>query len=345
MNINYKEAIPNTDIPFEVFAAPALEQIPLIDAVYVPTQSHRPLLETEISVLKNNSKTLHFLFSENAAPWVKDVDHPNLYIHTNLESERRLSQFMHYSCAKNPSNAFKPNYDIPYKRNLSLLDASRNNYKTICLLDDDITLTDNDFRKARVALLSSVDIASFHVLDYPDVSTIDHIERIILERPSRVSIGGNCLFMNVDNVHSFFPDAYNDDWYFIFSHIGSRKIVSLGTAVQRPYTPWTDLERVGFEQFGDIVIEGAKNNIKNNRPPFFGDMSFWKEIKDQYIYRLKKLVRIATEKQEVPAEFVAAIKNGIKISETISASDFVVFLKNYQADARNQFMQEFQRKI
>lgn len=233
------------------------------------------------------------MFTDEVAIWAKTIDHPQVYVYANMRQQRNNSNISKYSSTQNPSQIHKPDYDIPYKRNVALLDARENDYRTICLLDDDITLTNDDFLKAREALITDVDIASFHVLDYPDVSTIDHIERILTQTESRVSIGGNCLFMNTHRIHSFFPEMYNDDWFFIFSHIENRKIVSLGEAKQRIYEPWKDLDRIAFEQCGDIIIEGAKNNIYENRPPFAGDSNYWEKIKRTYLQRLEVLLSLA----------------------------------------------------
>lgn len=235
---------------------------------------------------------------------------------------------MAFHSARNPSSVHKPEYDIPYKRNIALGNAEQNGYKTICLLDDDIRLDDASLYKARQALHEGVELGSFHVLDYPDVSTIDHIERLIRQRPSRVSIGGNCLFLRMDAVSSFFPDAYNDDWYFIFKHIGHKRIATFGQTYQRPYQPWKDLDRVGFEQFGDIIIEGAKNNIKNGRPVFQGDAIYWQNILNVYTARLEELLTLTTE-----PVFVKAIQYGLEISRRLDVIDFLEFLKHFDQES------------
>ena len=195
----------------------------------------------------------------------------------------------------------------------------------VALLDDDIALTSEQLLQARTAISTGVDIAAFHVLDYPDVSTVDHIERIITRKPSEVSIGGNCIFLDANVRQPFFPSIYNDDWFFLLSNIDTAAIRSIGTAKQRRYVPWTQHNRIEFEQLGDIIMEGAKTNLKVDQTPFQGDHIFWRDVLDTYQMRLDRLVALCANEL-----FAQALRRAVAVAKRIEASNIVDFMESYE---------------
>jgi hypothetical protein len=325
---DYAEAVVNPDTRFPILShrkRPASK----LDAIYIPTQKHRPPPETSLALLAQAAVEVHLLFSENGKPdWFFELGLKNVFARTVTASKRDMLN-SRLDSTRNPGNRHAPSYDIPYKRNLALLESRRARHKSIGLLDDDILLSVDQLDSVVAALTADADMVSFHVLDYPDVSTVDHVERVIRRRPSRVSIGGNCLFFLVDQAASFFPEAYNDDWFFLFSHVGHSRIASLGVAKQRPYRPWLDHGRIAFEQFGDITIEGAKENIREGRAPFSGDLKYWQVVLDRYLARLDGLVAEAPE-----SPFRTALIAAREVAGALDALAFVCFLENYRADSR-----------
>lgn len=327
LDLNYKDAVINSNIPFEFYKPQLNSATPMIDALYIPAQAHRPIPSTNPNILKNHVKSVYLLFSDMPAVWAFEIDHPNVKIITNMREIRKSSPYIKHESSNNPGNCYKPNYDIPFKRTYSLKNALNFDQEYVGFLDDDITLDDDDFFNIRKAMTENVDIASFHVLDYPDVATIDHIERITLKKPSRVSIGGNCMFINTTTTNSFFPEAYNDDWFFILSQLETRKIVSLGFAKQRPYQPWLDEDRVAFEQFGDILIEGVKRNIHEGRQAFSGGIEYWSNVKTKYLDRIEKL-----QIEPLAKHFEKVLKLAHEVASDITAKSFVSFLESYEKE-------------
>jgi hypothetical protein len=185
-----------------------------------------------------------------------------------------------------------PDYDLPAKRSACLAHARENGWDRIGLLDDDIRLSDRQVLCARTALSEGAEMATFHVLCYPDVSTIDHVERLLTRQPSRVSPGGNCLFLRASACVAPFPRIYNDDSLFLMRHRGAATIVSIGAAAQRPHRPWEDTRRVRFEQFGDILIEGIKLSLESRGAMPVGP-SYWESYLARYRSRLDGLLRRA----------------------------------------------------
>jgi hypothetical protein len=54
----------------------------------------------------------------------------------------------------------------------------------------------------------------------------------------------------------FFPNQYNEDWFFFSPRVAERDLGLVGTATQAPYDPYADPNRAREEEFGDLVAEG-----------------------------------------------------------------------------------------
>ena len=312
--------------PLSMIATP-----PLLDAIYMPTQGHRATPATQVTELHRHCGRLVLQFSGEIAPWaIETIDHTEVRRSLSEEFEERYCQF---SANQNSSVALSPNYDIPAKRSAALEDARFRGFKYIGLLDDDIYLSQADLLHARTLLHEGIDMVSFHVLDYPDVSTIDHIERIVTGIPSKVSIGGNCLFLDVECAKTFFPRAYNDDWFFLFAHCATSEIVSAGTARQRLYRPWKIAGRAAFEQFGDIAIEGMRSMLCEARDPFSGNRDFWQIHLSEYLSRLDRLLG-ASPTGKMRESLLAAQA----VAQSIPIDDLLHFQRSYKESLRQKVL-------
>jgi hypothetical protein len=54
----------------------------------------------------------------------------------------------------------------------------------------------------------------------------------------------------------FFPNQYNEDWFFFSALVAERSLGLVGTARQAPYDPYADPNRAREEEFGDLLAEG-----------------------------------------------------------------------------------------
>jgi hypothetical protein len=327
LNFDFEDSVVNVDIPFLALEPKAVAgtKPPLIDAIYIPTQEHRPILFTNIDILKKHAKHIYLLFSNNNSKWADELDSDKISVIRNFNSCFDIKQYNSHATSKNPSILINPNYDIPAKRTFSLEHAKIKNFNCIGFLDDDIQLTSKDLLRVRIALSTSAHMVSFHVLSFPDVSTVDHIERILMKKASRVSIGGNCLFLRPENCTGYFPFIYNDDWFFIFKNMPNNNIYSLGTARQRPYRPWASTNRIRFEQFGDIIIEGVKSNIASGSYPFLTNVEFWGDQLKRYLIRLERMLSIAPD-----CILKERLNDALKMSLSFKPSQLHAFVSSYR---------------
>lgn len=154
--------------------------------------------------------------------------------------------------------------DLSLKRNLGLLLARLLDWGRVLFLDDDIGDSVNGrptglpITTARrlAAALNAHQIAGLACRDFPDNSVVCHARRLAgFEQDTFVS--GAALAVNCDD-HPlpFFPDQYNEDWFFFSRRVAARDLAYVGDATQAAYDPFESPNRAREEEFGDLLAEG-----------------------------------------------------------------------------------------
>ncbi len=104
--------------------------------------------------------------------------------------------------------------DLSTKRNIALVLARQLGWSRILYLDDDITgLTADDVERAS-SLLDSFNAVGFRIGGYPDNSVVCHAYREAGGQQDSF-VGGGALAVEISRCDSFFPDIYNDDWFYL----------------------------------------------------------------------------------------------------------------------------------
>ena len=144
--------------------------------------------------------------------------------------------------------------DLSLKRNLALLLARLRGWRKIVFVDDDISLSPSDI--ARVSnQLDNHEIVGMICPDFPDNSVFCHARRLA-RMHQEVFVTGAVLGVNcADLPLPFFPDIYNEDWFFFADAVAHRRLTNVGEARQAPYDPFTP-RRARHEEFGDLLAEG-----------------------------------------------------------------------------------------
>ena len=243
------------------FAEPLLKKgCHFLDAVYIPTLANRDALNTDINVLLKYAKEVVLLYSNALGRWDENCKY-NVRIKQINEQISFCSDFRARAENQNIAVKWRPTFDIPLKRSYALYDARQKLYKRILLLDDDIYISEQNLQRSLLALASGYSIVGFHVVNYPDISTIDHIEQVVNMNNHVYSMTGSCMFLNLEQVIGDFLNVYNEDLFFFLTQPDPDKIVSGGTVSQRTYVSWTSLERVKHEQFGDLMYNAFKKRF------------------------------------------------------------------------------------
>jgi hypothetical protein len=123
-------------------------------------------------------------------------------------------------------------------------------------LDDDIFgVTELDVA-ALAAALDDHNVSALIPEEFPDNSVACHANRL--------GGAGQDVFASASGIGvrcdredlAFFPNIYNEDWFFFSKDAASHKIAKVGVSHQIAYDPYEDPGRAAQEEFGDLLAEG-----------------------------------------------------------------------------------------
>jgi hypothetical protein len=179
--------------------------------------------------------------------------------------------------------------DLSTKRNLGLLIAKMLGWERLMFLDDDIF----GISKAEVdALAAGLNHRNVSVLipdDFPDNSVACHAYRLGGgDQDMFASAGGMGVRCDREDL-PFFPNIYNEDWFFFADEASSRRINPVGTSRQKEYDPYGDPERAVKEEFGDLLAEGLYWRLDQELSITGVDAAFWEEFIDSRGIFLEKV--------------------------------------------------------
>ncbi len=158
--------------------------------------------------------------------------------------------------------------DLSVKRNVGLLLARLLGWRKIVFVDDDITLSHQDLARLAVQL-DDHQIAGMACPEFPDNSVFCHARRLA-KLPQDVFVTGAVLGVNCSDLPlPFFPDIYNEDWFFFAEAAAHRRLPKVGEARQAKYDPYAEPARASHEEFGDLLAEGLYSLIEH--PPLAVD--------------------------------------------------------------------------
>lgn len=139
------------------------------------------------------------------------------------------------------------------------------------------------------SLLQSCRCISCPSVDFPDISSVDHIA-VALGQEEHVFLSGACLFLRVSKSMPFFPQTYNEDWLF-FLMMPPSELCCGGRLRQSRYDPFT-AKRVEFQELGDFLA-GSALEYGFESPQELVRLGFWKERKTARIAHLHQLAGLA----------------------------------------------------
>jgi hypothetical protein len=156
--------------------------------------------------------------------------------------------------------------DLSAKRNLGLLLARLHGWNKIAFVDDDVTLSQTDNIARLAGQLDEYQVAGMVVRKHPDNSVVCHARRLA-GLSQDVFVTGAVLGVHCNSLPlSFFPDIYNEDWFFFAKEAAARKLPRVGNARQAEYDPFASPDRARHEEFGDLLGEGLYALIGQQDP-------------------------------------------------------------------------------
>lgn len=156
-----------------------------------------------------------------------------------------------------PDNYVNPNGDLSIKRNIGLLLARMVGWHRIFFLDDDISeLQDSDIREVAGVLGPDYYAVGMRAVDFPDNSVVCHGHRETGGYQD-VFISGSVLGVHCTEAVAFFPEIYNEDWFFFYNAARDRRLGRHSRdAMQLRYDPFDNPQRAARQEFGDVIAEG-----------------------------------------------------------------------------------------
>jgi hypothetical protein len=183
---------------------------------------------------------------------------PEKWAHPNFPVRTSATEFQAAS-AKRMS-------DLSAKRNIGLLLARLRGWNKIVFVDDDITLSQTDNIARLAGQLDDYQVTGMVVRRFPDNSVVCHARRLA-GLAQDVFVTGAVLGVHCNSLPlSFFPDVYNEDWFFFADEAASRKLPRVGNATQAEYDPFASPDRARREEFGDLLAEGLYALIDQEDP-------------------------------------------------------------------------------
>jgi hypothetical protein len=146
--------------------------------------------------------------------------------------------------------------DLSMKRNIGLVLARMLRWRRIFFLDDDIRDITYPDLQTTVNMLGFYSTAGLWVTDFPDNSIVCHANRMT-KASQDVFVSGAALAVDCNTDIGFFPDIYNEDWFFFFDDASRGWLAnSCLEATQLCYYPFANPRRAAWQEFGDVIAEG-----------------------------------------------------------------------------------------
>ncbi|HEV8561740.1 MAG TPA: hypothetical protein VGR06_35920 [Actinophytocola sp.] len=228
---------------------------------------------------------------------------------------------------------FERRTDLSQKRNFGLLFAHLRGWHRVVFLDDDIKVPEPIHLAQAAQLLGSYSGVGLSVEGMPDNSVVCHAYRESGCKQDTF-IGGGALAVRTNAVESFFPNIYNDDWFYLLDDAGLRPVAKWGRAIQRPYDPFREV-RARSEELGDCLAEGIFALLDEDHKVLDADESYWagfledrRQLIEETIGRVRGLDRNPVEKRYMINALTAARGR----SHTITPVLCVTYLKAWQDD-------------
>jgi hypothetical protein len=168
--------------------------------------------------------------------------------------------------------------DLSMKRNLGLVLARLLGWTKLMFLDDDIYGVATDNVAALAAVLEDHSVSALIPMHFPDNSVACHAHRLGGGKQGVfASASGMGIRCDRDDL-AFFPNIYNEDWFFFADEAANYRIAKAGESHQIKYDPFDDPRRAVLEEFGDLLAEGLYARLDINESIWDVDATYWRDF-------------------------------------------------------------------
>lgn len=173
---------------------------------------------------------------------------------------------------------FEQRSDLSTKRNLALVLSRTFGWERVVFLDDDIRVPYPEHLSKAVGLLNTHTAVGLGIGGFPDNSVVCHAFRAAGGKQDTF-IGGGALAVEVTRNRSFFPNIYNDDWFYVLdAGKGLQSVATVGQVLQNPYDPYRTTDRARAEELGDVLAEGTFWLLDQGKTASDGGLAHWHDF-------------------------------------------------------------------
>jgi hypothetical protein len=178
---------------------------------------------------------------------------------------------------------FERDTDSSVKRNLALLLCRMVGWERVLFLDDDISHVSPEGVEAAAGLIRlrpndpGYAAVGLRNTGYPDNSVVCHVNREI-EGEQDQFIGAGGLAVSPTGTRSFFPDIYNQDWFFLLGDGQPPRVAVTGRMRQKVFDPFADPDRARREELGDCLAEGLYWLLDDRLPLKRAGVEHWRRF-------------------------------------------------------------------
>jgi hypothetical protein len=227
--------------------------------------------------------------------------------------------------------------DLSMKRNIGLVIARLLRWDRLMFLDDDIYRVGQRHVTALAAALENHKVSALiPKRGFPDNSVVCHAHRLgggsqdVFASAS--GIGVRCDRADL----TFFPNLYNEDWFFFAEEAAKHRIKPVGESYQRKYDPYDSPGRAAWEEFGDLLAEGLYLRLDIGEGIWDVDTSYWGyfiERRRRFHQRVaESLDSVGPERRDEAGRAAKSILAAQDQLENITPGLCMKFMRNWEAD-------------
>ena len=323
----------------ELLDKPSVAVFPAdVDAIIVPTARRVATLKHAIQLAEKLECTLVVLSSKwsSARDAVALAEGRTALIAIDIEELPAGVVPAFRTCQVLRGTPFERRTDLSLKRNFGLLLSQLIGWERVVFLDDDIEVPEvTDLREA-AGLTDRYAGVGLKIDGMPDNSVVCHAYRDAGGRQDTF-VGGGAMAVGTKTVTSFFPNIYNEDWFYLLGDDGLRPTTSTGTAIQRPYDPYRE-QRARMEELGDVLAEGLFWLLDNGRSLRDADSAHWRTFLRERAGFITDVIRMVEGTDRDPAlrrRMLAALKASRGRSQCITPDLCVRYIDAWRDDRDN----------
>jgi hypothetical protein len=260
-----------------------------LDAVIVPTARPVESLSTAIDLASRLGCVLVALCSKNVsadqvAANVRNRDVSTVAININ---EVDGLPTLETSLAVD-SSQFRRTTDLSRKRNLGLLLARVAGWQRVMFLDDDIDDVHASDVRAAAGLLNRYNVVGFVNRGFADNSVVCRASRY-LGQPQDQFMGAGAMVVAPHRMRTFFPNIYNEDWFFLTD---ASRMAVIGSVKHRAYDNAIEASRAREEELGDCLGEGLYWALDEGTSHMSVGREHWRRFLDHRRWFIEWLDRV-----------------------------------------------------